>query len=240
VSPGQPATGKYLIVNADDFGQSRAINAGIIEAHIQGIVTSASLMVRFSAAVEAAKLAAAHPGLSIGLHFDLGEWSFLDREWRAIYTVADDHNEAATKAELKSQLRAFRGLIGRDPTHIDSHQHVHRHGVAKSVLGAAAAELGVPLRGASGVAYRGDFYGQTAKGEPMPEMITVESLTRFLRSLPAGVTELGCHPGFEDPTFDSMYRLERPVELTTLCSPAVVQAITSHRIQLRSFDNLPR
>jgi predicted glycoside hydrolase/deacetylase ChbG (UPF0249 family) len=47
-------TAKYLIVNADDFGQSAGINRGIIAAHEQGMVTSASLMVRWPAAHEAA------------------------------------------------------------------------------------------------------------------------------------------------------------------------------------------
>src|SRR4051794_16830036 len=49
-----PARDRYVIVNADDFGQSRGINRGIILAHEQGIVTSASLMVRWAAAAEAA------------------------------------------------------------------------------------------------------------------------------------------------------------------------------------------
>ena len=45
---------KKLIVNADDFGQSPGINKGIIKAREKGIVTSASLLVRYPAAVEAA------------------------------------------------------------------------------------------------------------------------------------------------------------------------------------------
>jgi predicted glycoside hydrolase/deacetylase ChbG (UPF0249 family) len=65
---------KYLIVNADDFGQSPGINRGIIEAHEQGIVTSASLMTRWLAAGEAALYAKQFPKLSVGLHLDLGEW----------------------------------------------------------------------------------------------------------------------------------------------------------------------
>jgi predicted glycoside hydrolase/deacetylase ChbG (UPF0249 family) len=53
------STNRYLIVNADDFGQSHGVNRGVIEAFENGIVTSASLMVRWPAAVEAAAYARA-------------------------------------------------------------------------------------------------------------------------------------------------------------------------------------
>ncbi|HMC98912.1 MAG TPA: ChbG/HpnK family deacetylase, partial [Ferruginibacter sp.] len=62
---------KQLIVNADDFGQSKGINEGIITAHEQGIVTSASLMVRYEHANDAAKLSLRNEELSVGLHVDL-------------------------------------------------------------------------------------------------------------------------------------------------------------------------
>ena len=51
---GAPPALRRLIVNADDFGQSPGVNRGIIEAHQHGIVTSASLMVSWPAAAEAA------------------------------------------------------------------------------------------------------------------------------------------------------------------------------------------
>ncbi len=63
---------RYLIVNADDFGLSFGVNRGIIEAFEHGVVTSASLMVNWIGAAEAAAYARQHPTLSLGLHIDLG------------------------------------------------------------------------------------------------------------------------------------------------------------------------
>src|SRR5262249_40161760 len=98
-----------------------------------------------------------------------------------------------------------------DPTHLDSHQHVHRGEPARSALLAAARALGVPLRHfCPGVRHCGDFYGQTAGGEPFPEGIAVERLTAILAALPPGVTELACHPGAADG-LASMYRAPRAV-----------------------------
>ncbi|MDQ3931797.1 MAG: ChbG/HpnK family deacetylase, partial [Actinomycetota bacterium] len=62
---------KYLIVNSDDFGASRGVNRGIIEAHTDGIVTSASLMVTGRAVNEAVSLSREYPALSVGLHWDV-------------------------------------------------------------------------------------------------------------------------------------------------------------------------
>src|SRR2546430_6336748 len=62
---------KYLIVNADDFGASRGINRGIIEAHQRGVLTSTSLLVNAAASGEAAELSRSAPGLSVGLHADV-------------------------------------------------------------------------------------------------------------------------------------------------------------------------
>ena len=227
---------KQLIVNADDFGQSAGTNLGIIEAHEHGIVTSASLMVRWPGAAQAATYARAHPELSVGLHLDLGEWAYRHGEWVRVYQLIDENDAAAVSRELEAQFATFRALMGRDPTHVDSHQHSHRQEPARSVVLAMAKELGLPVRSFSEeIRYCGEFYGQTEEGLPHPEGVGVENLLRILKDLSAGCTELACHPGHESE-MDTMYRVERELELKTLCDSSVLQAITDMDIGLIAFD----
>jgi predicted glycoside hydrolase/deacetylase ChbG (UPF0249 family) len=225
---------RVLIVNADDFGQTDGINRGIARAHEHGIVTSASLMTRFPAAAAAAEYAQAHPKLSVGLHVDLGEWAYRDGDWRPIYDFpVDDHDLVA--AEVAAQLEAFRTLMGTDPTHLDSHQHAHQKEPVHSIVLAHAAELGVPVRHYDDrVAYCSGFYGGGRRGESYPEQVGVDHLLEILRSLPEGITELGCHPG-EAAGLDSSYLHERELEVETLCDPAVRRAVEEEGIVLTSF-----
>src|SRR3954447_3272211 len=198
---------RLLIVNADDFGRSSGVNRGVARAHEEGIVTSASLMVRWPAAVEAAAYARARADLSVGLHVDLGEWRFDGGEWRRVYEVAGS-DAAAIETEVAAQLGRFRELVGRDPTHVDSHQHVHRADPVRSVVERTAEMLDVPLREVrGGVAYCGSFYGQTATGEPLPGALDPERLIAILEELPPGPSELACHPGeLDDEQLESVYR----------------------------------
>lgn len=231
---------RYLVVNADDFGLSAGTSRGIIEAHERGIVTSTSLMVRQPAAAEAAAYAAGRPELSVGLHVDLGEWVFGDGEWRQAYEVAPADDAEAVAAELARQLRTFFDLMGRAPTHLDSHQHVHRDEPLRSILLRLGGELNVPVREFTpGIAFCGGFYGQAKKGFPLPEGITVENLIQIIGQLPPGVSELGCHPGL-DEALESTYRAERIVEVRTLCDSRVLAGLDATGCELISFANLPR
>ena len=226
---------RSLIVNADDLGQSPGVNRGIIEAHERGIVTSASLMVLWPAAAEAAAYAKQHPGLSVGLHVDLGEWAYRDGAWVPLYAVIPSDDPSAVEDEAARQLAAFRRLLGRAPSHLDSHQHVHCEEPARSVLRGIARDLGIPLRHeAPEIRYCGDFYGQDAKGAPFPSAIGVEALLRILERLPPGITELGCHPGYGEG-LAGMYRAEREEEVRTLCHPRVRAALAALRVEPRSF-----
>jgi predicted glycoside hydrolase/deacetylase ChbG (UPF0249 family) len=230
---------KYLIVNADDFGQSPCVNGGIIEAHRRGIVTSASLMVRWPAASEAAAYARDHPSLSLGLHVDLGEKAFRAGEWVPVYSVVPLQDMTAITAEVSRQLDLFRRLMGCAPSHLDSHQHVHLREPVRTVLIDVARQLGVPLRHCCpDVYYRGNFYGQTAEGAPLPDAISVNGLIHILETLPSGCTELGCHPA-DGCDLDTMYRSERLEELRVLCDPQVRAALQVRGIELRSFKTLP-
>ena len=224
------------MVNADDFGMAAAVNEGVREAHRNGIVTSASLMVRRPASVQAASYVHGMPGLSVGLHLELGEWVHRQGEWVERYRVVDVDDDEAVAAEVERQLTRFRELLGRDPSHLDSHQHVHRHEPVRSVVARVTAALRLPLREHSMVRYEGAFYGHGGAGEPHLEGISVEALSDILERLPEGWTELGCHPGLG--AVDDVYGAERSTELETLCAPRVRDQLRARGIELRSFDDL--
>jgi chitin disaccharide deacetylase len=228
---------RTLIVNADDFGQTEAITRGIQRAHQQGIVTSTSLMVRWPAAEYAAQHA---DSLDLGLHIDLGEWAYRQANWVPLYERVALDDIAAIEDEIEFQLAEFHRLTGKTPSHIDSHQHVHLAEPVLTVANRFAAQLAVPLRRvAPNIAYCGEFYGQSGKGDPDPQAIRVEALIALIRDLPAGITELACHPGAEqDGTGASTYSSERPREVETLCHPDVRQAIIDERIRLCSFADI--
>lgn len=228
---------RILVVNADDFGLSPGVNEGIIAAHENGIVTSASLMVRWPAARDAACYGR-RSSLDLGLHLDLGEWIYRDDQWLAAYEVVKLSDGNAVAEEARRQMHLFFELVGRPPTHIDSHQHVHAQEPVRSLLRALAADLGIPLRqNTPGIRYCGNFYGQSAEGAPLPEYVSVQALTAILRDLQPGITELACHPGYAED-LDTMYRVERALEIETLCHPAVREVLEAERITLSRFSDM--
>ncbi|HEY0517386.1 MAG TPA: ChbG/HpnK family deacetylase, partial [Solirubrobacteraceae bacterium] len=224
-----PTPARYLIVNADDLGASARVNRGILEAHEQGVVTSASLMVDMPGAQDAASLRQRAPQLSVGLH------ATLTSEEGELVVEPGESREA-----LERQLQRFEALIGRPPTHLDSHHNVHlEYPVLGEIFGELAAELGVPLRARSVARYYADFYGQWDDGESHPELVSVESLLETLeREVGPGVTELGCHPGYAGDGFESSYLLEREAEVRALCDPRVRERAEALGIELVSFARL--
>jgi predicted glycoside hydrolase/deacetylase ChbG (UPF0249 family) len=225
---------RRLVVNADDFGLSAGINAGIVRAHTEGIVTSASLMVHGDAAREAVRATRELPGLDLGLHVDLAEWVCADGEWRAAYAIVDTADPDAVAGEFERQLDRFQTLTGRLPTHLDSHQHVHREEPTRSIMGRRARELKLPLRHHGRVRYCGSFYGQDHAAMPLSEAIGPEQLARLIRELPAGATEICCHPATAVGP-ELAYGPERLIELEALCDPSVRQAAEQAQVRLCTF-----
>ena len=214
---------RRLIINADDFGLTEGVNQGIIAAHVSGVVTSTSLMVDFPGAVRAAELMHEHPELSVGLHF-VDDTPELDQPGRA-------------EAEFARQLERFRTLTGVEPTHVDSHHHVHVKRISRFVP--LVEPLGVPLRGDGQVRYLGAFFGH-----PEPGMIDHDRIRpAFLLALlgdeaTAEVTELGCHPGRVTDELRSSYTAEREIEIATLTEPGLRERIEELGLTLSSFHDL--
>jgi len=231
-------TARRLIVNADDLGYTPLTSAGIFDAWREGIVTSASLMVRRPDAEAAVARAAAEGFADLGLHLDLGEWTYLGGRWRKLYGVVAMEDPAAVRDECERQVDEFRRLVGRPPTHLDSHQHVHRDDPVRPVAREIAARLRIVLRDASRtVAYAGGFYGQYGDGRPAAECLSVEAILGILATATADVVELGCHPGL-DPDLETMYCRERRREVEVLCTPGLRDRIAAVGFTLATFASL--
>ena len=150
--PASDDAERVLIVNADDFGLSPGVNAGVAararagdrhERQPDGALPAAAR----GRGVRARGLR----GLSLGLHVDLGEWVYNGRGWAPSTRWCRSTDPDAVVDEVGRQVEAFRRLIGRDPSHIDSHQHVHNWDTVVASFRTLALALGVPLRQHEGV-----------------------------------------------------------------------------------------
>jgi predicted glycoside hydrolase/deacetylase ChbG (UPF0249 family) len=210
-----------LIVNADDFGLTHGINDGIRIAHSTGIVTSASLMALAPAAADAARGASEHPQLSVGLHFVEDRPEILE-------------DPALLAGRFDAQLERFRELMGRDPTHVDSHHHVHM--TRMRAFAAIVAPIGVPLRGEGRIAYIRDFYAHTSLGR---SDIARVGRARLLALVAAHadheLIELGCHPAKATAELSSSYRDERVAELASLTASGLRAELLAAGFELASF-----
>jgi predicted glycoside hydrolase/deacetylase ChbG (UPF0249 family) len=222
---------KLLIVTADDFGYSRGINRGVVEAHERGIVTSAALMVNAPATAEAVELAASLPRLSVGLHVN-----FTNEAQRLV----EFDDPGICRSELRRQFDRFVELRGGPPTHIDSHQHVHRDRRRRPFFEELAREHAVHLRDDPPVVFKGGFYAQWEYGVSDPAKVSLAALERLVRNeVRDGVTELACHPGYYDPALEAVYHHDRELELRTLCDPALRGILAQEEIRLIGFADLP-
>jgi predicted glycoside hydrolase/deacetylase ChbG (UPF0249 family) len=219
---------KYLIINADDFGASTGVNRGILECHTRGIVTSTSLMVTGRAVAEAVSISRDHPRLDVGLHWDIwGEEDELGFDINDLIAVRD---------EFRQQVDKFYCLLGRMPTHIDSHRHVHLRGKLLPVFRELVEPLGVPLRYDSRVRCVGGFYAQWEWMVTDLEHVSVPALQRMLHEeVDEGWTEFLCHPGYRSPDFTSVYLRERETEVHTLTDPRIRHTIEQLGICLASY-----
>ena len=145
-------------------------------------------------------------------------------------------------AEVESQLRLFRELTGRPPTHLDSHHHAHRHPVVLDALLAVAKRARLPIRRSSEeIALRAQaaavatttFFTELFSGDGA----TLATLQRILKEAPEGTTEMICHPGYadDDLRLQSGYADERERELRVLCDPAARSAVEASGLRLVRF-----
>ncbi|MGH7278668.1 MAG: ChbG/HpnK family deacetylase, partial [Candidatus Rokuibacteriota bacterium] len=227
---------RRLIVNADDFGLTRGVSAGILAAHRHGIVTSTTVLV--TAALDREQLAAARDSaLGIGIHVNLT----LGKPLTRAASLTDGHGAfvrdarraaAAAKprdveAEIEAQVDKFLSLLKQHPTHLDTHHHVGLYPPVREVVVAAGRRLGVALRSqddtararvrSAGLRTPDHFFGQSGPDAWWSPARTLE----HLRRLPAGVSEFMTHPGLFDADLAySRYGRQREIEMIGVGTPA--------------------
>lgn len=245
---------RQLIVNADDFAISAGVSRGILEGHLEGIITSTSVMVNMPNAVEAIRQAQQQaPRLGLGLHFAfsfghpvsdpatvpslLAEDNHFCSTYNELVALMSTFDPAHVRAEMQAQFDRFVELAGRLPDHLDSH-----HGVtemaqpASEMLIELATRHNLPIR--KHMSFESDirqpeyfemgFFDQTAN---------FENLSSILKGLQDGVTELMCHPGYADD-LEETYAAPREIELRILTDPRIKALIEEEGIQLISFGDL--
>jgi predicted glycoside hydrolase/deacetylase ChbG (UPF0249 family) len=247
---------RRLIVNADDFGRTRGVNAGVLEAHRRGIVTSATVMVLEPAAEEGIRRALAEaPMLELGLHVVVtgggapaSPPGFLptlapgDRFVRNAGALPAALPPEEVRREIHAQIARFEGIAGHPPSHLDSHHHSALHPGIERAFAEAAKRRNLPVRAsdpgarerlrATGLStpdhFLDGFFGEGA---------TLAHLCAILEGLPEGTSELMCHPGYPDAELlrGSTYARERAREVAALTDPALPPLLASFGIVLAGW-----
>jgi len=151
---------KKLIVNADDFGLSKAVTDAIIDCHDNGIVTSTTLMSNMPFAEYAASKAKAFPMLSVGLHVTLTEGKPLSAPADVDNLIDSNGNfirfslqRKNLRSNEKAKEQVYRELeaqllnaldLGLNISHFDSHHSIHRVPIVKKALIKLHKLYGIP------------------------------------------------------------------------------------------------
>lgn len=217
---------KKLIVNADDFGLSPGVNYGIIESFSHGILTSTTLMINQPFTKHAIELSKLYPKLSIGIHITLDKGHSL----HGISSLTNSENELQNSEylqkhgkeidfynEIESQLKKFILLVGKKPTHIDSHHHIHLRNLnALEAIKKISEKYCIKYRLQETLI--GDFYLNN---------VSKDFLLSKLKNEKRNILEIMCHPGFSDYHLSniSSYTLKRNEELSILLEKDVKEYI---------------
>ncbi len=254
---------KRLIINADDFGFTRDVNAGIVLAHRSGVLTSTTLMANGEAFEDAVRLAKETPTLDIGAHLVLVQGhSLLDgrplpESPRKLLPVLA-RGGLNVYAELKAQIEKILAA-GLRISHLDSHKHTHLVPSVFRTVVKLADEFGVrwvrlPLDsmvkfGKLSCALGNRYYRRFANsknvsftdhflGFHLTGSLTETTFAEALQQLEDGTTEFMCHPGYlgnELKQARTRLKESRLRELEALTSPRTRQLITEKGIELSPF-----
>jgi predicted glycoside hydrolase/deacetylase ChbG (UPF0249 family) len=250
---------KKLIFNVDDFGLSKGVNLGVIEAYENGPVRSTTIMAGGAAFDHGVALARENPGLKVGIHLTItadqsvgGVYSTLTDgggRFLPLSTIEKmarenrldlDEVEEEYEAQIQKVIKA--GIL---PSHLDSHHHTHCLPGVFEVFLKVADRYGIDwVRMTDGVSlkaktsklkttdgFESGFYGDGA---------TFENLKKIIKEFPRKSLEIMTHPAYVDNTLykKSSYHYKRMVELDVLTSKELKEFLAKGEYEVTSFSGL--
>lgn len=241
-----------LIVNADDFGLSEAVNYGIISAYRNGIVRSTTIMPGMPAFEHGIKLLKENPGLGCGVHMTLSlnkpvlnsHKTIIDENGNFYKRITNELVEE--KFDLNEVYEEFCSQIdkvinsGVRVDHLDSHHHVHTLVSLKPVIKRVVEKYQLPIRGGfeevldynKVIPMTESFYGSNVTEDYFEKRI--DELRKY------DVIDIMCHPAFIDEYLmnSTSYAMQRIKEYSILTSSSVKEFLNKNNIGLTNYSKL--
>lgn len=243
-----------LIINADDFGYSRAVNYGIIDAHTEGVLTSTTCLTNMPGREHAFQLGREHRSLGIGVHLTLTcgrplldshqTLADADGNFKKLhhYTAKFHVDQDELYREWKAQIEAFL-ISGLTPTHLDSHHHINNRESILPVFIQLANEYKLPVRNNFDQNKAGTALVTTDSFEYNPEIMIADTKTISDHFQGAETVEIMCHPAYLDKFLmeNSSYATPRLEELAAIThSKTKAKLGDQEHFELITFNDLRR
>lgn len=235
-----------VIFNADDFGFTRDVNEGIVEAHRNGVLTATTLMANGDAFDHAVACARDTPSVDVGVHLVMVQGQSVARPGQAMPATLQELALALLRGQIpvyEEAVAQVRKIIaaGIRPSHIDTHKHTHLFPPVLKAVARVAREFNIPWvrqrlgvkMTLTGLRTTDHFTGFRNTGR-LDEAMMIATLEK----LPDGLTEFMCHPGKWGPELQgaaTRLKESRAVELAALTSPEVRRVIERRGIKLTDY-----
>ena len=244
-----------LIVNADDFGLSKGVNLGIIEACKNGIVTSTTLMMNMPEIEHALSLSKENSKLGVGIHLvattgtpickDVPSLIQENGQFHSLWEIAKYATVEDITKEFTCQIEKFLSL-GIVPTHIDSHHHIHMEKQLLEVVLELAKQYNLPVRLGDKSKLLKDSYKDTRTTNYFSDAFYGQELTseKLLDILSFAkqydTVEIMTHPAYLDQSLlnKSRYALPRCKELEILTDLKILSYVEQNEIELINYKHI--
>lgn len=234
---------KYLIVNADDFNLTRGINRAILECHDHGIVTSTTLLVTLPLSAQFIQALKSRPHLGKGIHLSLTLGDRVHPKTPFALNrglLPEIHRIPADVAEreYEAQILKFKNLLGKLPTHMDTHHHIHGHANIFDAIRRLSRKYKIPYRKVNhSVPGATHFLFEDLDPE---RHWTRDQFLRCLKHLPKGISEIMVHPGYVDQELRhiSSFLDGREFERRFLSDRSILRLADRENIKLIHFGDL--